>query len=114
MSPEMTDWPRRGQVWWVQFDPAIGGEIRKTRPAVVVSNDGANRVLNRIQVVPLTGSTSRVYAGEALVDVNGRQSKAAADQLATVSKLRLGKQLASLNAADMAAVEGAILVQLNL
>ena len=38
---------KRGEVWWVAFDPAVGSEIRKTRPAVIVSNDAANRRLAR-------------------------------------------------------------------
>ena len=80
---------KRGEVWWVEFDPAIGSEIRKTRPAVIVSNDAANRNLSRVIVVALTSNTERVYPGNAVVSVNGTQSKAMADQIMTADKLRL-------------------------
>jgi len=104
----------RGDVWWADFDPSVGGEVRKIRPAVVVSNNVANRRLNRVQVVPLTTQTDRVYASEALIAVGDRMSKAMADQLTTIAKERLGRRLGQLSTADLAAVERAMRVQLGL
>ena len=106
--------PRRGEVWWVSFDTSVGGEIRKTRPAIVLSNNAANTALNRVIVVPLTSQTGKLYPGEALVTLDGEQSKAKADQIATASKQRLRSKLGSLSFADLAAVEKAVLLQLGI
>ena len=105
---------KRGEVWWVNFDPSVGGEVRKQRPAVIVSNDAANRHLNRVQVVPLTSQAAKVYPSEALVTFAGKQGKAMADQLTTVSKQRLINCGGELTGPEMRQVERAIKVQLAL
>lgn len=104
----------RGEVWWVEFDPSVGSEIRKTRLAIIVSNDAANRNLARVVVVPLTSSTGRQYPGEAVVTVGGQSSKAMADQIMAADKARLKSRLDALSKADMLAVEDAIKVHLAL
>ncbi|MFC4296764.1 type II toxin-antitoxin system PemK/MazF family toxin [Castellaniella hirudinis] len=105
---------RRGEAWWVEFDPAVGSEVRKTRPAVIVSNNAANRHLTRVVVVPLTSQVARQYPGEALVTVNGQASKAMVDQIMAADKSRLKDQVGSLSKADMLALEDAIKVHLAL
>jgi len=105
---------KRGDVWWVEFDPAVGSEIKKTRPAVIVSNDAANRNLSRVVVVPLTSNTERQYPGEALIKVGQQSSKAMADQIMAADKLRLKNRIGSLSKADVRAIEDAIKVHLGL
>ena len=105
---------KRSEVWWVNFDPSVGGEIKKKRPAVIISNDASNKFLHRVQVVPLTSKTDRLYPSEALVVFEGKESKAMADQLATVSKLRLFKRAGVLSAKDMQRIDEAVKVQLDI
>jgi mRNA interferase MazF len=105
---------KRGEVWWVDFDPSIGGEIQKMRPAVIVSSDLANRRLNRLQVVPVTTNVERIFPGEALVEINGEKRKAMANHIMTAAKERFGRRVGELSPADLRAVEIAILVQLGL
>jgi len=105
---------KRGEVWWVNFDPSVGGEVRKKRPAVIISNNAANQFLNRVQVVPLTGSVGKLYPSESYITLRGKKTKAMADQLTTVSKKRLINQAGSLSKTELEGIERAIMIQLDL
>ena len=105
---------QRGEVWWVNFDPSVGGEIQRQRPGVILSNDASNKHLNRVQVVPLSTQVDRLYPSEVIVMLNGKAQKAMADQITTVSKLRLSNRTGRLSATDLAQVERVVKLQLDL
>jgi len=105
---------KRGEIWWVDFEPSVGGEIQKKRPAVIVSNDSSNNHLNRVQVVPLTSNTDRVYSSESIVLFENKDSKAMAHQLATVSKKRISKYAGKITDDELVRLEKAIKIQLDI
>lgn len=84
---------KRSEIWLANLDPTVGGEIRKTRPVLVVSND-INNIHNQVvTVLPLTSNTSRIFSFEVLLAQGvanlPKDSKAKADQIRTLDKSRL-------------------------
>ena len=99
---------KRGSVWWVEFDPSVGSEIQKIRPAVIVSNDTANKYLARVVVIPLASNVSRIYPGEAVITVDGSKNKAMTDQIMSADKTRLKNKITDISEIDMVTVEMAM------
>ena len=89
--------PRRFEVYLANFDPTLGAEIRKTRPAVIVSPDEANQHLRTVIVVPLT-SASHAYPSRVPLRFQGRDGEAAIDQMRAIDKQRLVRRLGSISA----------------
>jgi len=106
--------PRRGDVYWVNLDPVVGTEIKKTRPAVVVSNDSCNRFGTRVVVLPITSNVDSLYPGEASVDVKGKPGRALGDQIRSVDKARLKSRASTLTADEMARIDEALSITLAL
>lgn len=92
---------KRAEIYWVNLDPTIGSETKKTRPGVIVSNDAQNRVGRRVIIAPLTSVVKKVYPFEILVDVEGKKSKVMLDQIRTVDCQRLGGKLGMLCAKEI-------------
>lgn len=106
--------PKRGEVWWVAFDPSVGSEIQKTRPAVVISNDRSNRHLDRFQVIPVTTQIDKLYPGEAFIELDDVSVKVMCNQMTTSSIRRFVKKYAVVSSGQMSDIETALKVQLGL
>jgi mRNA interferase MazF len=105
-APAIAVW--RGEIWWVHLDPARGSEIRKTRPAVVLSADALNRARRTVVVVPLsTGPAPRPPIVVATPSA-GAASVAVCDQLRAVDKARLTTSAGRMAPDDLRAIEDGI------
>lgn len=110
---------KRGEIFFAALDPARGGEMQKTRPVVVVSNNVANRAAAVVTVVPLTSSVERVYPFEVLLAASAtglsKNSKAMAQQVRTLDKARLNARAAgAVQADDMRRLDAALRLHLGL
>ncbi|NGX26953.1 MAG: hypothetical protein K940chlam6_00880, partial [Chlamydiae bacterium] len=98
----------RGDIYWVNLDPTIGGETKKTRPALVVSNDIGNENSKIVIVAPITSKVKNVYPFEVRVSVNGKPGKVMLNQCRAVDKARLTSKINSVDQRTMKSAEDAI------
>jgi len=114
---------RRGEIRWVDLEPTRGAESNKRRPAVIVSNDGANQAADRlgrgvITVVPVTSNVERVHPFQVLLPANEcglpDDSKAQAEQVRSVSVERIGPFAGALTSRLLAALDDALRLHLAL
>jgi len=113
----------RGEIWQVDFDAALGSEAKKQRPAVVVSNDRANTTATRlgrgvITVVPVTSNVTKVYPFQVLLSAATTglavDSKAQAEQIRSVATERLGRRIGQLSGTELAQLDQALRLHLEL
>jgi len=101
-------------VFWVALDPSLGTEIKKTRPAVVVSNDSCNSYGARVVVLPLTSNVDSLFPGEARVMLQGKPARVLGDQIRSIDKARLRSRLGRLTDDELAEVDEALRITLAL
>jgi mRNA interferase MazF len=114
---------RRGEVWQVDLDPAMGSEANKLRPAVIVSNDRANATAARlgrgiVTVVPVTSNTTKIYPFQVLLSTATSglavESKAQSEQVRSVSTERLSQRLGHVSGVELARLGDALRLHLDL
>ena len=110
----MSIFPRRGEIYWVKLDPAIGTETKKTRSSLIVSNDVGNEVSSRVIVAPITSKTNKVYPFEAEIEFNQKQCKVMLDQIRVIDKRRLGGKIIELSNTEMKDVNASLKLVLGL
>jgi mRNA interferase MazF len=114
---------RRGEIRFVNLDPVVGAEANKKRPAIIVSNDGANTTAARLgrgvlTVVPVTSNTDRVHPFQVLLKAADTgladDSKAQAEQVRSVDVQRIGQRIGSVPTTVMGALDEALRIHLAL
>ena len=106
--------PRRGDVYFVALDPAVGTEIRKTRPAVVISNDSCNTYGSRVIVLPVTRNVDSLYPGETRIQLRGVPGRVLGDQIRSIDKSRLRSRIGVISQDELLDVELAVQITLAL
>jgi mRNA interferase MazF len=110
----MSDYPKRGDVYWVALDPAIGSETQKTKPYIIISNDAQNKKSLRTIIAPVTSKVKTIYPFETKVMVNGKEGKAMLDQIKAVDKKRLGKKICTVSIETLLEIDIALKIALAL
>ena len=109
---------KKGDLFWANLDPAIGSEISKRRPVLIVSNDINNQYAETITVLPVTTSTEKIYPFEILINAGEgniqESSKIKANQIRTIDKQRLFKRIGGISKSTLKKTEKAILIHLDI
>ena len=108
----------KGEIYLADLNPTVGSEIAKTRPVLIVSNDINNQYAATVTIVPVTSTTEKIYPFEVFLPKGEgnliNDSKAKANQIRTIDKLRLIRRLGKINEETLNEIEKAILIHLEI
>jgi mRNA interferase MazF len=114
----MKEFPKRGEIYLVCLDPAIGSEINKSRPALIISNDINNEKAPTITVIPITSNIEKIYPFEVIIasieSGLSKKSKAKCNQIRTIDKRRLHNFIGEITTEELKNIEKALLIHLGI
>lgn len=108
----------KGEIYLADLNPTVGSEISKVRPVLIVSNDVNNQYASTVTIIPITSSTEKIYPFEVFLSEGEgnlkNDSKAKANQIRTIDKLRLKRQFGKISEEKLEEIEQAILIHLEI
>src|ERR1700733_8168360 len=102
------NFPKRGEIYWIDLDPTIGNETKKTRPGLIVSNNDGNELSGIVMVAPISSKVKNIFPFEVEVNLKGKRGKIMLNQCRALDKSRLVNKLGEVDEKLMQAVEDAI------
>lgn len=114
MNGKKSSFPKRGEIYWVNLDPTVGQETKKTRPGLIISNDIGNEIANILIVAPITSKVKTVYPFEVKISLNGKLGKVMLNQCRAIDKSRILNKLAQIDEETLARVESALKIVFSL
>lgn len=108
----MKRYPTRGEIYWVNLDPTVGSEIKKTRPCIIISNDAGNEASSRVIVAPITSSIKKIFPFEVALLIQNKKGKVLLDQIRAIDKQRLSHKIGLCDFKTMALIEEALKIVL--
>jgi mRNA interferase MazF len=105
---------RHGEIWWVRLDPTLGAEIKKTRPCLVVGANVLNERRRTVVIIPLSSAPQAAPPLLVLVVCGGRRAVAVVDQIRAVTRERFTRRIGEIAPQDLASVEDALRLVLEL
>lgn len=110
----MNKFPKRGEIYWVKLDPTLGTEIKKTRPALIVSNDAGNKSSCRVIVAPITATLKTLHLFQVKIEIKSNVCKVLLNQVRAIDKIRMGKYISTLDEETMNKVDNALKIALSI
>jgi len=114
MTGRKKNFPKRGEIYWVELDPVRGAETSKTRPGLIVSNDIGNEESDIVMIAPITTKIRRVYPFEVKTSVSGKDAKIMLNQCKAIDKSRILQKIGIVDSITMHAAEEAIKIVFGL
>jgi mRNA interferase MazF len=107
-------YPKRGDIYWVKLDPTVGAEIKKTRPAVIVSNDIGNQYANLVIVAPIASTSKKNFSFTVPIVLEKVEGTILLNQIKAIDKSSIGKQIGMCEMKTIDQIDKALKVVLDL